>query len=321
MPGDCLGSNITFLWHHMTFDQRKKIVTQIADYEAQLLRLRLPSIGRIFRAPGFNEDDLTHSPRKNPLQDPTYFIGSLGFPVLSSYKFDVQDAGPWTTTSDYILCSINNQLVYVTERASECVATRRSSLAPQGKQDSLDILHYLQTAWKLLFETVRVCLATPRLQFLSDPNSQHFVINHPDVGVTNIMISYDDSTLVTGIIDWEGTTVLPIWSRPRGERLLNANQVELRALRLQALNDAVPDYKESCDIAGEFSLDYLVNIIQYNSAAWMDRLAMNDLLLTWTRDVKEPYQHHVNNLRCFLEAGEIASLFISHYTFVLHLLG
>lgn len=320
MPGDCLGSNITFLWHHMTFDQRKKIVIQIANYEAQLLRLRIPSIGRIFRSLGPNEHDSTHSPRKNPLLNPTYFVGSLGFPVLSSYKFDVQDAGPWTTASDYIVSSINNQLFYVTKRIPECVATRKSSLAPQGKHDSPDVMHYLQTAWKLLLKTVGVCLATPRLQFLSDPNSHHFTLHHPDLGVTNVMISYDDTTRVTGIIDWEGTTILPIWSNT-GQRLLDADEVELKALRLQILNDAIPDYGQICGIAEEFSLNYLIRIAQYNSVAWMDRLAINNLLLTWTRNVKEPYQHYVKDLRCFLEAGEIALPLLSCYMSVSCLLG
>lgn len=193
MPGDCLGSNLTYLWSRLTSDQRKKIVIQIANYEAQLLRLRLPSIGRIFRSLGPDEDDFTHSPRKNPLQDTTYFVGSLSSPVLSSYNFDVENAGPWTTTSDYILSSIKNQLFYVTDRASECVATRKSSLAAQ---DSPNIMDYLQTVWKLLLETVSACLAAPRLRFLSDPNSRHFVIHHTDLNVKNITISYDDTTLV-----------------------------------------------------------------------------------------------------------------------------
>lgn len=47
----CL-SNVTALWHHFPFEQQKALVIQIANFEAQLLCLRLPFIECLFQAIG-----------------------------------------------------------------------------------------------------------------------------------------------------------------------------------------------------------------------------------------------------------------------------
>lgn len=113
--------------------------------------------------------------------------------------------------------------------------------------------HYLQALWKLSFASVEACLSDPKVVFLSDHEFQHFNIHNPDLDVTNITISYDDTTLVTGIINWEGSAVLPTWSVPTGDRLLEGSVPELNAIRRQIFNEAILRCEEPRDAVDEFS--------------------------------------------------------------------
>ena len=36
-------------------------------------------------------------------------------------------------------------------------------------------------------------------------------LSHPDFHFSNILVSHDDPTVVTGVVDWEHTAVLPFW--------------------------------------------------------------------------------------------------------------
>jgi hypothetical protein len=233
--------------------------------------------------------DLTHSPCKNFLPDLNYFIGSLGHPVLNEGIFDVHDAGPWTTSAAYIRSSLSNQPLYITERSSECIAARKKWLAGEETQDEEDIMEYLRAVLNIFSQSVNACLSDAAFSLLSDPNAAHFTIHHLDLHSPKIMISYDDTTLVTGIVDWESAAVLPVWSNPTGQRLLDADERELLGTRLQILNEQVPYYQEICDMAKQLSLNYLITIIQYGFSHWMERRAINDLHLRWVRDVHESY--------------------------------
>lgn len=306
MPGDCLGSNVTVLWYHLSHEQRKVIVTQVANFEAQLLRLRLPFIGRIFCDAMSDEPDLSHSLRKFPLSDPGYFIGSLGHPIMNEDKFDMRDVGPWATSADYIRASIENQLTYVTAQPLQCQLIRQKRFQMTGKEDDPSAIPYFQAVLERLLGSFRSFLKDPHFHLLSDPTSPHFTIHHPDISVTNIVISYDDTTDVTGIIDWEGSAVLPIWSEPTGQRLLGTEEsdVELQCIRRQILYDQVPDYERIRSLANEASLDYFTRIIQYNAVTWMTRPAFNNLFSGWIEDIDGPYQHYFGDLKQFLGTGK-----------------
>jgi len=44
-----------------------------------------------------------------------------------------------------------------------------------------------------------------------------FCISHPDLTKNNILVSYEDPTRIVGLVDWEGTRILPWVSARLGD--------------------------------------------------------------------------------------------------------
>lgn len=170
------------------------------------------------------------------------------------------------------------------------------------------IIDYLRTAYRLLLKCTTACLDDPAFAVLSDPSSPHFTIHHPDISVLNIMIAYDDTTRVTGIIDWEGAAVLPIWSHPTGQRLLSVHRpghATLQDMRSQILDEQVPDYKRLRLLAGELRLDYMTLIMRYNAATWMTRSSLDGMFMQWLDGFSQSkYHRYYDEFRDFIQGRD-----------------
>ena len=95
---------------------------------------------------------------------------------------------------------------YVVPTASNCFllaelkCTRKKTSTPHFLSfwTSPNPLYNLQHTWKHCFPIVHVQAFRPTLL-------------HPDFHFYNILVSHDDPTVVTGIVDWEYAAVLPFW--------------------------------------------------------------------------------------------------------------
>ncbi|KAF8468772.1 hypothetical protein JB92DRAFT_1979820 [Gautieria morchelliformis] len=77
------------------------------------------------------------------------------------------------------------------------------------------------------------------------------VLLHVDLGLHNIMVDSNDPTVITGVIDWEGACVVPLWSilpfflnemRSYTPEYRLAELEELRSLMKHSLLEAVPEW-------------------------------------------------------------------------------
>jgi hypothetical protein len=76
---------------------------------------------------------------------------------------------------------------------------------------------------------------------------------HPDFHTSNILVSQQDPTLVTGIVDWEFASILPLWNVYRVQSFLRdfgsdesdpewtAHKTRLRVIFEQTVLQACPD--------------------------------------------------------------------------------
>ena len=97
----------------------------------------------------------------------------------------------------------------------------------------------------------------PFLISTTNPQTRHLgrstvnVLLHIDLGLHNFMVDCNDPTIITGVIDWEGACIVPLWSilplllkeiqsRTPDNKLEELK--EIRSLMNHALLAAVPEW-------------------------------------------------------------------------------
>ncbi|KAF8487655.1 kinase-like domain-containing protein [Gautieria morchelliformis] len=220
---DLRGSNLSLTWREMSIDQRQKVGLAVVDVWAQLMRLRFGAIGSI-NSPG---DD-----------DKTFYVGPMTFMPTTIAKTMAPPArskcGPFSCARDWLLALARLDMRFLNE-------------APLKEEEK-----------SLMIPVISDIKAAP-LPYLdnneaSDPSPWSTnVLFHVDLGAHNIMVDNDDPTIITGVIDWEGACVVPLWSiLPRFSDRLRAPYItkpdelgaleELRCLMKRTLLEAVPEW-------------------------------------------------------------------------------
>ncbi|KAJ7174069.1 hypothetical protein C8R43DRAFT_977017 [Mycena crocata] len=173
------------IWHEMTQDQKHSVCLTIADYWNQLLSLRFDAIGSLC----FDQN-----------QEIT--IGPLSMLCSNSdlaYDYPPRaQCGPFTTARDWILAMANQEFDYKT----------RLYLPPgpdpvaAGKAGAAKAALRVDTNIALL----------SKLSLLYKDSAIHPIALRPvDFRMHNVMVSAEDPTSITAVIDWEGTQTAPIW--------------------------------------------------------------------------------------------------------------
>ncbi|KAJ6628261.1 hypothetical protein B0H10DRAFT_210801 [Mycena sp. CBHHK59/15] len=171
----------------------RKIVTQIARYETQLLDNPLPSIGALFDEHGT--------------------VGQLG-PTCTAPFVLRQDRGPFRCSKDFLLASVDSQLDLINNRHAQWTAWRANWSELNGGVESIPA-EYAARWFQLLRDAIYNMPDELHLQFPQLPATV-FRLAHTDFNEGNLLISSAEDATIVAVLDWEGAQVLPSWDARQG---------------------------------------------------------------------------------------------------------
>ncbi len=121
-----------------------------------------------------------------------------------------------------------------------------------------------------------------------DPPESPFVLFHDDFQWSNVLVSPEDPTKLVGILDWEGSRVLPVWDNSRladpvGRNIIDDPE-ELR--RLQDMKwDILQDVQTNV-VYSEHRWHLFLRIIDYGHSFRSRREVVDGLFLGWLGSVR-----------------------------------
>jgi hypothetical protein len=266
------------LWFRYNPAQRREIATQILKCEAEFIRARFTSIGSIYHNP---EDD-------------TFYVGPMGPAVCRPLNHTV-DRGPWKSTSDWFKAYIKSELAGIRSDPEAYRKTRRRYCSGEGDPPLAYHVAWLET----LLTTI------DRLQYLKNlPASvERPVLYHEDFSGGNILVYPERPTTLAGIIDFEGASVIPLWSAMVPPAFLvildEAERQSLMDLRDQILCEADPACAEAKVVRQNLRL--LLWLVRIGITIWC---SMKEFQETY-RDMKEAWPEHEP---AFAELDELVAL-------------
>ncbi|EEU34675.1 uncharacterized protein NECHADRAFT_17767, partial [Fusarium vanettenii 77-13-4] len=181
------GTSLSSAWTHIDFSTKTALVRQFASFTASLFRNQLSGIGNIY------------PPVLSTLTPTTGRIVSMPFFWGDRINLDI-DRGPFRHSRDWIAGRL--QLA-----ESDCLAVLRKypadaeidSDAEDDKEDATrtaSIIAKLQQLIDLVFpETTK--------------GEETTVLSRTDLSRSNILV--DDAGNLTGVVDWECVSALPMW--------------------------------------------------------------------------------------------------------------
>ncbi|KAI7211688.1 hypothetical protein KC333_g7551 [Hortaea werneckii] len=193
--GRCLAE----IWYELSDKGRVKILGEIVDQEAKLFNIRLPAYGSIY-----NTSDLPDSIGYAKLEaDAGKFC--VGPEASLEYWFGTRSQletsrGPATTCQKVLEGGAKKELAWLQLHGRPRLPFDREyrEMFNYAKVDSGEHIRCLEKFLKVTSHIV------PVEEWLHKP-----IIRHPDLSPNNIFV--DDDCNITGILDWQHTTVLPLY--------------------------------------------------------------------------------------------------------------
>lgn len=182
------GVDISQVWSDLSEEQKEVIVDRIAAIQRTMLAMRFPSIGSIV-----DEDGTV--------------IGRLGRSCAAPPILRVGHRGPFASSKDFMLAYIDSELQYVREDTVKWMAAREIRSDYNG--GASDVTAEFATEWLELAHDAVAGLPDTTFQ------DEQFSLFHDDFGLANIMVSSEDNTLITAVLDWEGCRISPSWNAIR----------------------------------------------------------------------------------------------------------
>ncbi|UPK92510.1 hypothetical protein LCI18_003445 [Fusarium solani-melongenae] len=181
------GTSLSDAWPHIDFSTKSALVRQFASFTASLFRNQLSGIGNIYL------------PLLSTVTPITGRIVSMPFFWGDRINLDM-DRGPFRHSRDWIAARL--QLA-----ESDCLAVLRKypasiELDSDAKDDKEDATRTASIIAKLqqLIDHV-----FPETTMVEDPTA----LSHTDLSRSNILV--DDAGKLTGVVDWEFVSALPLW--------------------------------------------------------------------------------------------------------------
>ncbi|KAF4341172.1 altered inheritance of mitochondria 9 mitochondrial [Fusarium beomiforme] len=180
------GSRLEDTWHHLGLLQKTDTVRQIASFIASLFRVKFSSIGNIY--PPVCASDL---PRPGPMVSTCFFYGPIN-------KSDI-NRGPFRNSREWFTARLE--------------ATKRDATATMAKwcgkgNLNSDVMKEIDDAARTFDIAERLRRLISRV-FPFETEAETTVLYHDDLHGNNILVN--ETGTITGIVDWECVSVVPLW--------------------------------------------------------------------------------------------------------------
>ncbi|KAI1977055.1 hypothetical protein LOZ53_002478 [Ophidiomyces ophidiicola] len=189
-------------WPKMNGSSKLAIIEHLVKLESQFGSIEFPCSGSLY----FRDEikDINASTPLSKELDPrqSYCVGPT---VNSSWHYELHpgassierdNSGPWCSLSDYGRDLIQREISKISQR-------QEHGGNSHSQPDSKGAINDLTAATKVL-EVLESC--HPKLTSLSKPT-----LWHTDLHLGNIFISEDDPSKIVSIIDWQSTSIGPLF--------------------------------------------------------------------------------------------------------------
>lgn len=197
------GTTLRNKWRKLPKESKQCLVKQIAQYQVQLFGYKFSTLGNIFVTPETRlvAKRLLPSTRstdiRESLQGPQILLPALGQMVSLIFFWGdhvTQNVpkGPFTNSKDWIL----SRLTLILTDQERILKTSEDDDEIEDAKDAKDLAERLL---KLL----------PDIFPADGSPAEQSVIFHNDLSMQNILVDNDGN--ITGIVDWECVSALPLW--------------------------------------------------------------------------------------------------------------
>lgn len=238
------------------------VLKQIFTIEGKLFQTEFNSIGSL-RAQG-----------------PQVIVGHAGLSCLSPYPFR-GDIGPWQSSASFIIAYIHAECALLEDDLDEWAQERKQFADWRGidLDRGTQVVAYFKWWYRLFSEGLRLLDLSAY-----DPPHSPFVLYHEDLCPLNVMVAYDDPTEVVGIVDWEGSRVVPLWYCAMFDRLLEESRFpdEQRRSYLREIRDKTHQMMQpAIKHRDRLNLPYLFHLASSRLSVQLTPHALNDKFLDW----------------------------------------
>ncbi|PYI03534.1 hypothetical protein BO78DRAFT_432018 [Aspergillus sclerotiicarbonarius CBS 121057] len=197
------GKNLGDIWFNLSARQRAKIVTKLVQLESRFFALTFPASGSLYYSSDLPEGDQVILPSQFPTEKARFCIGpdtSLGLWYGKRLNLPVE-RGPYRDCLEVLRAGAAKEIAYLSKFGQPRQPIQRLrretyNYQPQSHLEYIATLRqYLQIA--------------PSLIPHGNPTLYRPVLRHPDLQPNNVIVS--DDLEINGLIDWQHSTVLPLF--------------------------------------------------------------------------------------------------------------
>ncbi|KAK4965249.1 hypothetical protein LTR66_012158 [Elasticomyces elasticus] len=197
------GIQLFRVWDRMDDSKKLTLIHNLTRLESQLVSLRFPASGNLYLRHSI--PDKVKRKTLNSYIDPNlYCIGPscdrswLLEPSIETANLDL-DKGPWSSLSAYGVALAKREI-------SRIVRTPKQDPRPIPRGATSEQIFLLETTINLM----KVLEAHPPLARSAQP-----MLWHTDLHMGNIFVSDEDPSQILSFIDWQSTSVLPMFLQVR----------------------------------------------------------------------------------------------------------
>ncbi|TKA58969.1 hypothetical protein B0A49_11243 [Cryomyces minteri] len=210
-------------WDDINVPNRFELIQKLTVLESQLASLPLPAYGSLYLRQSISEEMQRIDLSSNLDPSGLYCVGPSCDRLWSDIPASepVLNTGPWAALADFGVEQARREIWRI--RHTEIKDARP---IPRGTQQ--DQIYLLEATVKVM----RILEMHPQLLRSSTP-----ILWHIDLHMGNVFVSQDDPTEVTGIIDWQSTSISPMFLQVRWPVFLEPPENYMRGLHEPALPD------------------------------------------------------------------------------------
>ena len=202
MPGRPLAD----VWSSMEWTAKERLVAQFAQYTATTFRKQFTGIGNIYPDAAF---DTRGQPELGRIVAMEFFWNQRGLQDVAR--------GPFRSSWDWLAARLQVREVEWKDRLVKYAGVEFDSDAedgdPEAEYDEAKRGHpVIKKAQAHLGDVFR--------QQLDDEEAEASILWHDDLSQYNILV--DDGGTLTGVIDWECASAIPLWSACRPPKFLDS---------------------------------------------------------------------------------------------------
>ncbi|KZS91086.1 hypothetical protein SISNIDRAFT_169779 [Sistotremastrum niveocremeum HHB9708] len=193
------GVSLSSLWLRLAPFERTTAVLSMVSAVARLFNLEFDSLGSLIES-----------------KNGKIVVGPmLSRSTIGHGEYDIVDQGPWRSSKEYLRALAHRELSWLRSDLGKSIYLRERVRYPlfenpamSGNSDPMVWYDAFVAIQEYVFQVAsQLDEAFPRHASLSRPT-----LTHPRTDIASMIVSEHDPTTVSGLINWQDSAVVPLWS-------------------------------------------------------------------------------------------------------------